>query len=176
MRVVCVTKWTRRLSISFFASRTKRLCLSISMRAVNERTRDWRTRTIRRLIESFVIKRATSILSVNVVSQKKRNIYEDKQRLADDAQMHIYENAFMTLLNAVTTLFSVDARDTDMSKISRQTLDASNAHQIKQLDMWKDVTIMYRRRRQRTYVSRNHDNRKERMIKFFIDDYSARST
>jgi hypothetical protein len=63
-----------------------------------------------------------------------------------------------------------------MSKISRQTLDASNAHQIKQLDMWKDVTIMYRRRRQRTYVSRNHDNRKERMIKFFIDDYSARST
>jgi hypothetical protein len=87
------------------------------------------------LIESFVIKRATSILSVNVVSQKKRNIYEDKQRLADDAQMHIYENAFMTLLNAVTTLFSVDARDTDMSKISRQTLDASNAHQIKQLDM-----------------------------------------
>jgi hypothetical protein len=87
------------------------------------------------LIESFVIKRATSILSVNVVSQKKRSIYKNKQRFADDAQMHIYENAFMTLLSAVTTLFSVDARDTNMSKISRQTLDASNAHQIKQFDM-----------------------------------------
>jgi hypothetical protein len=87
------------------------------------------------LIESFVIKRATSILSVSAISQKKRNIYKDKQRLADDAQMHIYENAFMTLLSAVATLFSVDARDADMSKISRQTFDASNAHQIKQLDM-----------------------------------------
>jgi hypothetical protein len=87
------------------------------------------------LIESFVIKRATSILSVNVVFQKKRDIYKNKQHLADDAQMHIYENAFMTLLNAVTTLFSVDARDTNMSKINRQTLDASNAHQIKQFDM-----------------------------------------
>jgi hypothetical protein len=87
------------------------------------------------LIESFVIKRATSILSVSVVFQKKRSIYKNKQRLANDAQMHIYENAFMTLLSAVTTLFSVDARDTDMSRISRQTFDASNAHQIKQLDM-----------------------------------------
>jgi hypothetical protein len=87
------------------------------------------------LIESFVIKRTTSILSVNVVFQKKRNIYKDKQRLADDAQMHIYENAFMMLLSAVTTLFSVDARDTNMSKISRQTFNASNAHQIKQFDM-----------------------------------------
>jgi hypothetical protein len=87
------------------------------------------------LIESFVIKRTTSILSVNVVFQKKRSIYENKQRLADDAQMHIYENAFMTLLSAVTTLFSVDARDTDMSRISRQTFDVSNAHQIKQFDM-----------------------------------------
>jgi hypothetical protein len=87
------------------------------------------------LIESFVIKRATSILSINVVFQKKRNIYKNKQRLADDAQMHINENAFMTLLSAVTTLFSVDARDTDMSRVNRQTLDASNAHQIKQFDM-----------------------------------------
>jgi hypothetical protein len=87
------------------------------------------------LIESFVIRRATSILSVNVVFQKKRSIYKNKQRLADDAQMHIYENAFMTLLSVITTLFSVDARDTDMSKISHQTLDASNTHQIKQLDM-----------------------------------------
>ncbi len=40
-------------------------------------------------------------------------------KINDDAQMHIYENAFMTLLSAITTLFSVDARDTDMSKISR---------------------------------------------------------
>jgi hypothetical protein len=87
------------------------------------------------LIESFVIKRTTSILSVNVVSQKKRSIYKNKQRLANDAQMHIYENAFMTLLSAVTTFFSVDARDTDMSKISYQTFDALNAHQIKQFDM-----------------------------------------
>jgi surface polysaccharide O-acyltransferase-like enzyme len=87
------------------------------------------------LIESFVIKRATSILSVSVVFQKKRNIYEDKQRLANDAQMYIYENAFMTLLSAVTTLFFVDARDANMSKISRQTFDASNAHQIKQFDI-----------------------------------------
>jgi hypothetical protein len=87
------------------------------------------------LIKSFVIKRTTSILSVSAISQKKRSIYKDKQRLADDAQMHIYENAFMTLLSAVTTLFSVDARDTDMSKVSRQTFDASNTHQIKQLDM-----------------------------------------
>ncbi len=166
MRIVCVTRWTRRLSISFFASRTKRLCFSVSMRAVNERTRDWRTRTIRRLIESFVIKRATSILSVSAISQKKRNIYKDKQRLADDAQMHIYENAFMTLLSAVATLFSVDARDADMSKISRQTFDASNAHQIKQLDMWKSATIMHRRRRRRTYVSRNHDNRENEWSNF----------
>jgi hypothetical protein len=74
-------------------------------------------------------------LSVSVVFQKKRNIYKNKQRLANDAQMHIYENAFMTLLSAVTTLFSVDARDTNMSRISHQTFDASNAHQIKQLDM-----------------------------------------
>ncbi len=176
MRIVCVTKWIRKLSISFFASRTKRLCFSISMRAMNERTQDWRTRTIRRLIEFFVIKRATSILSVNVVFQKKRNIYKNKQRLANDAQMHIYENAFMTLLNAVTTLFSVDARDTNMSKINRQTLDASNAHQIKQFDMWKNVTIMHRRRRQRTYASKNHDNKKKLMIKLFTDDYLARST
>jgi hypothetical protein len=176
MRVVCVTRWTRRLSISFFASRTKRLCLSISMRVVNERTRDWKTRTIRRLIESFVIKRTMSILNVNVVFQKKRDIYKDKQRLANDAQMHINENAFMTLLSAITTLFLVDACDTNMSRISRQTFDASNAHQIKQLDMWKNATIMHRRRRRWTYVSRNHDNRKERMIKFFIDDYFARST
>jgi hypothetical protein len=87
------------------------------------------------LIESFVIKRTTSILNVSVVSQKKRNIYKDKQRLADDAQMHIYENAFMTLLSAVTTFFSVNARDTNMSKVNRQTLDALNAHQIKQLNM-----------------------------------------
>jgi hypothetical protein len=87
------------------------------------------------LIESFVIKRATSILNVSVVFQKKRSIYKDKQRFANDAQMHIYENAFMTLLSAITTLFSVDARDTNMSKVSRQTFDASNAHQIKQLDI-----------------------------------------
>jgi hypothetical protein len=87
------------------------------------------------LIESFVIKRATSFLSVNVVSQKKRDIYKNKQRFAHDAQTHTYENAFVTLLRAVTTFFSVDARDTDMSRISRQTLDASNAHQIRQFDM-----------------------------------------
>jgi hypothetical protein len=87
------------------------------------------------LIESFVIKRATSLLNVSVVFQKKRSIYKDKQRLANDAQMHIHENAFMTLLSAITTLFSVEARDTNMSKISRQTFDASNAHQIRQFDM-----------------------------------------
>jgi hypothetical protein len=109
------------------------------------------------------------------ISEKARHL-QNKQRLADDAQMHIYENAFMTLLNAITTLFFVDARDTDMSKISRQTFDASNAHQIKQLDMWKNATIMHRRRRRRTYVSKDHDNRKERMIKLFIDEYLARST
>jgi hypothetical protein len=63
-----------------------------------------------------------------------------------------------------------------MSKVNRQTLDALNAHQIKQLNMWKSATIMHRRRKRRTYVSRNHDNRKERMIKLFIDDYLARST
>ncbi len=176
MRVVCVTKWTKRLSISFFALRTNRLCSSILMRAVNERTRDWKTRRIRWLIESFVIKRATSILNVSVVFQKKRSIYKDKQRFANDAQMHIYENAFMTLLSAITTLFSVDARDTNMSKVSRQTFDASNAHQIKQLDIWKNATIMHWRRKWRTYVSRNHDNKKDRMIKLFIDDYFARST
>jgi hypothetical protein len=49
--------------------------------------------------------------------------------------MHFYENAFVTLLSAVTTFLSVEARDTNMSKISRQTLDASNAHQIRQFDM-----------------------------------------
>jgi hypothetical protein len=63
-----------------------------------------------------------------------------------------------------------------MSKINRQTLDASNAHQIKQFDMWKNVTIMHRRRRQRTYASKNHDNKKKLMIKLFTDDYLARST
>jgi kynurenine formamidase len=176
MWIVCVTKWTRRLSISFFASKTKRLCLSISMRAVNERTRDWKTRTTRRLIESFVIKRATSILSVNVVFQKKRNIYKNKQHFANDAQMHIYENAFMTLLSAVTTLFFVDARDTNMSRISRQTFNASNAHQIRQFNIWKNVTIMHQRRKQRMYVLKNHDNKKELMIKLFIDDDFARNT
>jgi hypothetical protein len=147
MRIVCVIKWTRRLSILFFASRTNRLCFSISMRAVNKCTRDWKTRTIRRLIEFFVIKWTTSILSVKIVFQKKRNIYKNKQRLANDAQMHIYENAFMTLLNVITTFFSVDARDTNMLKIDRQTLNASNAHQIKQFDMWKNATIMHQRRK-----------------------------
>jgi hypothetical protein len=176
MRIVCVIRWTRSLSISFFASRTNRLYLSISMRAVNECTRDWKTRSIRRLIEFFVIKRATSILSVNVVFQKKRNIYKNKQRFTNDAQMHIYENAFMTLLSAVTTLFSVDARDTNMSRINRQTSDASNAHQIKQFDMWKNVTIMHRHRKRRMYVSRNHDNKKKRMNKLFTNDYFARNT
>jgi hypothetical protein len=63
-----------------------------------------------------------------------------------------------------------------MSKISYQTFDALNAHQIKQFDMWKNATIMHQRHRRRTYVSRNHDNKKERMIKLFIDDYLARST
>jgi hypothetical protein len=63
-----------------------------------------------------------------------------------------------------------------MSKVSRQTFDASNTHQIKQLDMWRNATIMHRRRRRRAYVSRSHDNRRERMIKLFIDDYFARST
>jgi hypothetical protein len=87
------------------------------------------------LIEFFVIKRATSLLSVNVVFQKKRDIYKDKQRLAHDAQTQINEDAFVTLLSAVTTFFSVDARDTEMSSVNRQTLDASNAHQIRQLDM-----------------------------------------
>jgi hypothetical protein len=176
MRVVCVTRWTRRLFVSSFASRTNRLCFSISIRAVNERTRDWRARTTRRLIESFVIKWATSFLSINVVFQKKRNIYKDKQRLAHDAQTQIYENAFMTLLSAITTFLFVDARDTNMSKISRQMLDTLNAHQIRQFDMWKSVTIMHRRRKQRTYASRNHDNKKELMSKFFIDHYFARST
>jgi hypothetical protein len=176
MRVVCVTRWTKKRSISFFASTTNRLCFSISMRVVNERTRDWKTRTIRRLIESFVIKRATSILNINVVFHKKRSIFKDKQRLADDAQMHIYKNAFMTLLSAITTLFSVETRDTNMSKISRQTFDASNAHQIRQFDMWKNVTIMHRRRKQRTYAFKNHDNKRKQMIKFFIDDYFARNT
>jgi hypothetical protein len=146
------------------------------MRAVNERIRDLKTQIIRRLIESFVIKRTTSILSVNVVFQKKRNIYKNKQRLANDAQMHIYENAFMTLLSAITTFFSVDARDINISRISRQTFNASNAHQIKQLDMWKSVTIMHRYRKRRTYVSRNHDNKKKLMIKLFTNDYFTRST
>jgi hypothetical protein len=176
MRVVCVTKWTRKLSISFFTSRTNRLCFSISMRVVNERTWNWKTRTIRRLIESFVIKRATSFLSVNVVFQKKRNIYKNKQRLANDAQTQIYENAFVTLLSAITTFFSVETRDTDISKINRKTLNASNTHQIRQFNMWKNVTIMHRCRKRRTYVSKNHDNKKELMSKFFIDDYFARST
>jgi lipopolysaccharide export LptBFGC system permease protein LptF len=176
MRVVCVIKWTRKLFVSFFASRTNRLCFSISMRAVNERTRDWKTRTTRRLIEFFVIKRTTSFLSVNVVFQKKRSIYKNKQRFAHDAQTHIYENAFVTLLRAVTTFFSIDARDTNMSKVNRQTLDASNAHQIRQFDMWRNATIMHRRRKRRTYVSKDHDNKRELMNKFFIDDYFARST
>jgi hypothetical protein len=63
-----------------------------------------------------------------------------------------------------------------MSKISRQTFDASNAHQIRQFDMWKNVTIMHRRRKRRTYVSKDHDNKRKLMNKFFIDDYFARST
>ncbi len=45
------------------------------------------------------------------------------------------ENAFVTLLSAVTTFFSVETRDTNMSKINRKTLDALNAHQIRQFDM-----------------------------------------
>jgi hypothetical protein len=49
--------------------------------------------------------------------------------------MHTHESAFMTLLSALTTLFSVEARDTRMSKINRQTFDASNAHQIRQFNM-----------------------------------------
>jgi hypothetical protein len=128
------------------------------------------------LIESFVIKRTTLILNINVVFQKNRSIYKNKQRLANDAQMHIYENAFMTLLSAITTLFSVETRDTNMSKINHQTFDASNTHQIRQLDMWKNVTIMHRRCKRRTYVSKNHDNKKELMIKLFINDYFARNT
>jgi hypothetical protein len=176
MRIVCVTKWTRRLFVSSFASKTNRLCFSISMRAVNERTRDWRTRTTRRLIESFVIKRAISFLNINVVFQKKRSIYKNKQRLAHDAQTHIYENAFVTLLSAIMTFFSVDARDTNMSKVSRQTLDTSNAHQIRQFDMWKNVMIMHRRHKQWTYASKDHDNKRKLMNKFFIDDYLAWST
>ncbi len=43
----------------------------------------------------------------------------------------------MTSMSAVTTLFSVKTRDTDMSKVSRQTFDASNAHQIRQFNMYK---------------------------------------
>jgi hypothetical protein len=62
-----------------------------------------------------------------------------------------------------------------MSRISRQTLDASNAHQIRQFDMWKNATIVHRRRKRRTYASRNHDNKRELMSKLFIDDYLARS-
>jgi hypothetical protein len=89
------------------------------MRAVNERTRNWKTRTIRRLIEFFVVKRTMSFLNVNVVFQKKRNIYKNKQRFANNAQTQIYENAFVSLLNAITTFFFVETRDTNMSKISR---------------------------------------------------------
>jgi hypothetical protein len=63
-----------------------------------------------------------------------------------------------------------------MSSVNRQTLDASNAHQIRQLDMWKDVTIMHRRRRRWTYASRNHDNKRELMNKLLNDDFFARST
>ncbi len=130
MQIVCVTRWTKRLSISFFTSRTSDLCFSISMRVVNKRIRDWKTRTIWRLIEFCVIKQTTSFFNVNVIFLKKRSIYKNKQRFVNDAQTHIYENVFMTLLNAITIFFSVETRNINMSKISRQTLDASNAYQI----------------------------------------------